>query len=789
MISRILPCIYLMLAIDSAFAVAAPPDADIIRFDNLVRLPLTVEKQDAPDKAAKSRGWLGISMKIPQVPVKDLQSGASFEAIEIGAVAPGSGAAVAGLQAGDLIVGIDDVPLQSGGDGLQANFRNAITERQLGDVVTLRVMRGNQTTEVRVSLKSYPKGKSILKLHPEFAINRDQAGKSALQQVLEKDALADEYAKLLGAIKRETDKAVSPEVHGEDYNPFRLQEVNYAMYNPMQLPLVARSLTDELMQNYNGTTHDLAALIEIAMNALDIAPKAAEQSKPASPQDMTQYVERVVDAIRLAKSERAAVLSVLDVSEIDFLYATAPLLLEGDSDQAEGEDEEIAKRNWEARLLRFFKIVMRLDLQRLMNASAMVARTVDPDELRLLDTKAIRFDHYPADWKVSEAEGVTTIDTAAGRMLIGGPQDNVYTEDAALIIDLGGNDRYFNQAGGATRNDPYSVVIDLSGDDLYSATSDFAQGAALLGGGFLIDVSGNDRYLAKNYSQGAGVLGVGMLADSQGSDQYSARAESQGAGIFGVGLLADGEGDDTYTGKFFVQGAGYIKGFGAIVEAAGNDSYLAGGLYPDHREPGKAYLSDSQGFGYGLRPDNSFLGTSGGIGVIAEAEGNDTYVADYFSQGASYWFSLGILDDRKGNDRYIAGRYTQGAGIHSSAGILMDGEGDDRYISDFGVSQGCGHDYGVGLLLDSGGDDRYMAGILSQGAGNANGIGMLTDISGNDKYIVRESGQGWGNYEPVTSTGSFGFLFDTDGADTYSSGGNNDGVQYRSRWGVLLDSN
>src|SRR5690606_32279131 len=122
---------------------------------------------------------------------------------------------------------------------------------------------------------------------------------------------------------------------------------------------------------------------------------------------------------------------------------------------------------------------------------------------------------------------------------------------------------------------------------------------------------------------------------------------------------------------------------------------------------GKSYQSMSQGFGYGVRPWESLAGASGGIGVIAEAEGNDTYVADYFAQGSSYWFSLGILDDRKGHDRYVSGRYSQGAGIHMSAGVLIVGEGDDNYLASYGVAQGCGHDFGIGFLLDNGGNDRY----------------------------------------------------------------------------------
>ncbi|MGC2165519.1 MAG: PDZ domain-containing protein, partial [Gallionella sp.] len=560
------------------------------------------------------KGWLGISMKDPRELPSDPQSGDTIQAIEISAIAADSGADIAGLRAGDLIVAIDGAPLRSGDEAPQAYFRKRISDRQLGDVVALRIFRGNNATEVPVTLKSYPKIKSVLKQHPEFASRHGENGKSVLQQVLEKEALTDEFAKLLDAIRNEADKAVSPQLRGETYNPFRLEEVNYVMYRPMELPLVARKLTNRLSQSFNGDNHDLAALVHISMDELDMAQTDSNNPNPTPPTGITGYVERLVMAIQRANSERTAVLSVLDVNEIDFLYATAPKLLDSNTERIEGVDAEIAKRKNEATLLRFFKLVMKLDLQRLMNASTEIAHAIDPDALKGLDMKSNRLTNHPGDWKVREEAGVTVVETNAGRVLIGGTGNNVYSEDAALIIDLGGNDKYYNHAAGSTRAVPFSVVIDLSGDDIYSSAEDFSQGGGLLGGGFLVDIQGDDQYTAKNYSQGAGVLGVGMLADLQGNDQYHAIAESQGAGIFGAGVLAEGGGDDNYAGKFFVQGAGYIKGMGAIVEAGGNDNYFAGGLYPDFREPGKAYLADSQGFGYGMRPDNSFLGTSGGIG-------------------------------------------------------------------------------------------------------------------------------------------------------------------------------
>jgi len=256
----------------------------------------------------------------------------------------------------------------------------------------------------------------------------------------------------------------------------------------------------------------------------------------------------------------------------------------------------------------------------------------------------------------------------------------------------------------------------------------------------------------------------------------------------GIGLIAESGGNDQYSAAIYSQGFGFVRGLGLILEGAGNDRFFAGGVYQDHREPGKAYLSMSQGFGFGLRPWGSLAGASGGIGILDDAQGNDHYLGDYFSQGSGYWYSLGILNDTEGHDLYAAGRYAQGAGIHLAAGILNDTAGDDHYLARYGVSQGCGHDLAIGFLLDSEGNDQYVGGTLSQGAGNANGFGVLNDNGGSDEYYLRDEGQGHGNTEEFRQLDSFGIFFDTGGGeDRYSLRGFNDKVNLRTQWGVQAD--
>jgi hypothetical protein len=111
--------------------------------------------------------------------------------------------------------------------------------------------------------------------------------------------------------------------------------------------------------------------------------------------------------------------------------------------------------------------------------------------------------------------------------------------------------------------------------------------------------------------------------------------------------------------------------------------------------------------------------------MLIDKKGDDVYIADYFAQGAAYYYGLGILDDQAGNDQYISGRYSQGAGMHSSIGILIDRAGNDFYYSSVGAGQGMGHDFGVGFLEDDAGDNYFCGGSLVQGASTNGSLGIL----------------------------------------------------------------
>ncbi|MBT3605088.1 MAG: hypothetical protein HN521_18665, partial [Candidatus Latescibacteria bacterium] len=262
---------------------------------------------------------------------------------------------------------------------------------------------------------------------------------------------------------------------------------------------------------------------------------------------------------------------------------------------------------------------------------------------------------------------VGTFDTPIGRVIVGGVGKDVYSEPVLLLIDLGGNDHYVCQSDSSR----LSVVIDLGGDDFYEG----AFGSGIVGVGLIVDVQGQDRYISGGIGQGAGVGGVGVLIDLGGDDFYQADVGGQGFGLYGVGILCDRAGDDEYVGALLVQGVGAPGGVGILADALGVDTYRAGGKYKDFREAGQYYQSMAQGFGYGVRPL-----ASGGVGVLVDGDGDDRYQVDYFGQGVGFWGSVGVLIDRQGKDQYQARRYAQGCGVHLAVGLLVDHIGDDIYM-------------------------------------------------------------------------------------------------------------
>jgi len=385
------------------------------------------------------------------------------------------------------------------------------------------------------------------------------------------------------------------------------------------------------------------------------------------------------------------------------------------------------------------------------------------------------------------------IDTQWGSIVLsGGTNSKVNGANTLLMIDTGGNDTYLNPASNQSVANWLSVCIDTAGDDKYlsderladmpiskfegrkPATTAQGPGSALLGYSFLGDSKGSDVYRTHATGLGAANFGVAVVLDKAGDDNYDSYANAEGFGTFGVGILEDLDGKDTYRGFSQVQGIGQTAGVGVLIDRTGDDLYEANDDVIDFASPQSSQhnVSMAQGAGNGRRAD--YLdghSLCGGIGILYDQAGNDTYSCGVFGQGVGYWQGVGMLWDDKGKDAYKGQWYVQGASAHFAIGYLEDQDGNDDYSAPMNMAQGAGHDFGFGMLIDRLGDDKYHAPNLSLGAGNANGIGMFVDGGGNDIYESSGVTLGRGAEAPKATLREqalcLGVFIDLAGTDTY----------------------
>lgn len=402
------------------------------------------------------------------------------------------------------------------------------------------------------------------------------------------------------------------------------------------------------------------------------------------------------------------------------------------------------------------------------------ARLLDHTSLNL---KAVHFDFL----------------TPIGRIVLAGTGKDTHDYvDAAVLVDLGGDDRYTGPIGATTSLElPISIAVDCAGNDVYKYLSDEtpSQGAGILGAGVLVDNGGNDTYHAKSHAQGFGLFGLGLLFDREGDDEYTMEVSGQGAGYFGLGYHFDGSGDDRF--YFYGDGQGYggPGGVGVLANYEGNDRYIAeaysdkAGRHDYHSE-GKIAISQAQGVGAGRRGDGSDgHNWAGGLGVILDLKGNDTYEAGNFSIGLGYWYGTGLAYDGEGNDLYRSVYFTQASGAHFSIGALIDEGGNDQHIlyETGGAGLAFGWDFTVALLINKGGNDTYEARGNSMARADIRSNALLVDIGGDDVYIYpsndagrgaapfqegyRKLGYSYGPYNYYAN--SFGLLLDIGGTDRY----------------------
>jgi PDZ domain-containing protein len=659
--------------------------------------------------AMEPKPYLGIYMA-PKKPEHVEQACAGGNFVQAAGIIKGSPAWKAGIRIDDVVLSLGGSPVCGDAGQIILSFKKMIEAQETGTPIALEVLRDREKISLPVVLERRPIHEQPEAEHP--GIDKCSGRVSLLEQALRSHDAVPGFFDLADGLRLRSMAVHNPGSDPEKGpHPLQLNEVTYLMRHPLLSGIVAKALSERMSAPFDDRNWQGSDLLIRAAALLDIAippgKSPAEASFPALLRVMEETKKRIDDA-----------LENLTPGEKDLVREKA--FDPADDDQ------------WN----RVLEISLKVDRSKMLNALAPLFVFLTQDNLlRLKKDLHSRFEGID---KPVLYETMTSF----GKVVVGGTGPNTYRENAALILDLGGDDLYLNNAGGTRPKMPLSLVIDWGGDDRYLGQEDFSQGAGLLGAGMLLDLGGKDTFISRDGSQGAGFWGLGFLYHGAGKATFRARKFSQGTAQMGMGILINAGKDDRYLCSYGGQGLGLFGGAGILIDQAGDDLYQLGGLEPDFRDPRQSTQSYGQGFGMGARPDKEKNGVPGGIGMLIDKQGDDAYLADYFSQGASYYYGLGILDDRSGNDQYFSGRYSQGAGIHSSVGVLVDRGGDDLYYSSFGVSQGMGHDFGVGVLEDAGGEDHYQGGTLVQGAATSGGLGILLDPSGADRLSHTGIGQG-----------------------------------------------
>jgi len=602
----------------------------------------------------------------------------------------------------------------------------------------------------------------------------------------------NEFNRWRGYLANRLDVSAAENSNQEFAGACRLSWYDRLMRQVLTAPAEAEHFTRALQRAVMADATRWSPVMQIARAKLDIAPRdLAADPVPNSPEKALQLLQQ---ALLDARSQYDAAIEPLTPAQRNELATRAYSVFVGGNDVGHTLQDRASGRRL-------------CDLMEKMDRSALLAAA---EELRVATSAAFRKQvaALPDQGDVT-VPGITgrvlsAIQTDSGTIIVAGRGSNTYhleqMPEVAAIVDLGGDDQYIDGTVGAQR--PILVIVDLQGNDVYRGTRPGIQAGAILGVSLLIDWEGNDVYDAQDVAQASAIAGVGILIDCAGSDIYRARRRVQAHALGGVALLIDRAGDDRYRASMWGQGFGAPLGFGLLADSQGDDHYFLGGMYLDSYKETPGLEGWGQGVGAGIRQV-----ANGGIGVLLEGAGDDTYEFDYLAHGGGYWCGLGFLRDFAGNDThhgstpqaYSGGprrepdfqRFGNGWGCHYAMGFLFDDAGDDSYRGSI-MGIGFGWDCALGVLADFGGHDRYQAtGTSLPGSGAQGSTGVLFDYDGDDVYVG--SGQAYAapsvSYHPLPACGgNFSFLIDFGGQDEYGCRASNDAITQRG-WagGFLID--
>ncbi len=783
----------------------------ILKTAALVAIALLASRAMSGDgEKKKNPGYLGVyataAEKFEPCPETDAKSG-----VVIRMIYPNTPAAKAGLLEGDIIVKINDQGFSGNKPEMNKEFSDMLKKHSEGDDVKLTVVRDKysynvtvdgketevsedklqdlrkyldeNTTGSKIEIKAKRELKCIeitvtlgsrmevygqktaplqAKIHPEFVDKKTDLQKLT-ENLIEDFKINENYTDLLERLAK-TEKQT---------DPHRLSQFMYVHRNPFRMEEITGDITERL-ECGKSAPRAMFRFLSTSSFLLDVKarmPRGRRLKTGLTPEEHLDQIENLLtEAVRL----RDRAFRKFNEEEIKFLYenmeALGEKIIEGAYVHVD-EDKERLSNNY-----RIVALAKKVDYAPLLKAAAVLRPLTDGKWLAALK------DDFAKAGDIDKAI-VATRKTDNGTIYIGGTAPHWHrAKNAAIIIDFGGKDFYAEHAGSSTAEIPVAVIIDMAGNDVYESWKSFSAASGLLGVGMIYDVEGSDSYIGLKFCQASAALGVGLLIDGAGNDTYRALYLAQGAAMWGAGGIIDLGGNDRYEAHKLSQGIGLPHGFGAIVDAKGNDFYYGKGSHPSSYGTPGIFGGFCQGCGLGFRTV-----ASGGIGLLLDGGGKDKYEAGIFSQGGGYYFAWGILVDKgSDNDVHIGSRYAQGWSAHQASGTFMEYGGDDYYDTRNAVHAGLAWDECTSLFIDRAGNDTYYRGGFSIGASAHNSITLFIDEGGDDDYHLggEPARSGPNEYHGGSSLSMFIDL--GGGNDKYGKAKNNE-IKFSGKHGFVCD--
>ena len=653
---------------------------------------------------------------------------------------------------------------------LDKNLRIAHKAEKIDKVITLGKRQDDiELPEQKTLFKGLLNGK-------EDAINLENPLYGLPQELISTFNLSADYADLLERYE-EDEKIQSRFIH---------KRFQYLHRSPFDLLPVTQHQTDQIItQSEKGHR----ALLKLLSKQLDISLPQSAFKKLTFPisdklDEHTDFINQILEKTHQAHKKAFA---KLQDEEIAKLKQELPQLMGRFANSFyihQGDDKDNTAADKQNREL--LEFLQKVDLSAFFTATSYLLQLTDKKWLSQLNKHSKKWLSEKHNTKNTRTLNsiITQYESTYGRVIIGSEENNIYTQPAAVIIDLGGNDKYYG--ANSPQKTPINLLVDQAGDDFYSSALPYAQAATLLGVSLLFDYQGNDRYVGSYYAQAVAIGGVALLYDEQGDDHYWGQRFAQGVGFWGVGLLHDGNGDDRYHAWRYAQGVGGVGGIGLLLEKQGDDRYHALGEGRSSYNTIGNFQSSSQGFGVGFRGY-----APGGTGVLIDQQGKDIYEAGNFAQGTGYFFALGILRDLgEQDDTYAASRYGIGASAHSAAGVFIEDGGNDHYSGNHIALLGSAWDLALAAFWDKKGNDSYRqtARGFSIGVAAHNGHSVFLDSAGKDNYHIKTK-QVQAPRNDYHGGSSFAFFIDAGGdEDNYHQEKfNNNSLLYEYNHAFMLD--